>query len=220
MPQTVREALGRILSAAAMLWAGEAAAFMIVPVEEAPDRIVVEIERSYGDRVPLKALPPPYNDIVQILQGPERLSFRWEHFRSGEQGLFFIHVDEDGAARARFEFAGRALADGDTLGAAAVLLDAAGAPLHALMARADVTDGVFAGGGPLHRVPMEFVRTPEWWRSVDSVLFLNMKYYRQQKPSDAGVWLAMERAVRRAAGALGSLQRGDGGVSAELPGRL
>jgi hypothetical protein len=208
MPQRLREALGRILLIAACAQAGPAAAYMIVPTDEDPQRIVVEIDRDFGDRVPLRVLPAPYQDIVQTRQGPERLSFRWQYFRSSEQGLFYIHVDEAGAGQARFEFAGPRLADGDTLGAAAVLVDAAGQPMHTFLAKADVAGEMFEGGERFHRVAIGLDRPPEWWRSVDAVIFLNMKYYRQQRPEGDAVWMAMERAVRHAAGGLGTSQRG------------
>jgi hypothetical protein len=207
MPQRLREALGRILLIAACAPAGEAAAYVIVPTDEDPHRIVVEIDRDFGDRVPLRVLPRPYRQIMQTAQGPERLSFRWQYFRSSEQGLFYIHVGEDGAGEARFEFAGPELADGDTLGAAVVLVDADGAPMHTFFARADVVAGGFAGGGRFHRVALDLDRPPEWWRSVDAVMFFNMKYYRQQRPQGDAVWTAMERAVTRAAGGLGTSQR-------------
>jgi hypothetical protein len=209
MPQRLREALGGILLIGACALPGEAAAYMIVPGDEDPHRIVVEIDRDFGDRVPLRVLPPPYRNIVQSVQGPERLSFRWQYFRSSEQGLFYIHVGEDGSGQARFEFAGPRLADGDTLGAAAVLLDAAGRPMHTFLAKADVEGEAFAGGSRFHRVALGLERPPEWWRAVDSVVFLNMKYYRQQRPEGEAVWAAMERAVRHAAGGLGTSQRGD-----------
>lgn len=211
MPQPVREALGRILTAAAMLWAGEAAAFMIVPVEEDPDRIIVEIERSYGDRVPLRTLPPPYNHIVQTMQGPKGLSFRWQYFRSSEQGLFYIHVGDDGVGSAHFEFAGSRLADGDTLGAAAVLVDARGRPMHAFLAKADVEGDRFAGGDNFRRFAIELERPPEWWGAVDALVMFNMKYYAMHRPPGEAVWDAMRRAVVQTVGSFDGFQRPEGG---------
>jgi len=200
--------LAAILVAA--LAAGQpAAAFTIVPADEDPGRIVVVIEREYGEVVPLKALPAPYNSIVQDMQGPDGLSFRWRQFRSNEEGMAYIHVSPDGAGRMRFEFYGRPLADGDTLGAAAVLVDAGGRALHTFMARADVEGETFAGGGHLHRVGMEIERPPEWWDTVDTIAFFHMKYYKVQAPDREGVWQAMQRAVERFTKGEGTLQRAD-----------
>lgn len=209
MPQGLREVFGRILTVAALAVTGEVAAYTIVPFEEDPGRIVVEIERAYGDRVPLRALPPPYRSLVQTRQGVATLSFRWQYFRSSEQGLFYIRVEDDGAGVAHFEFGGPAPGAGDTIGAAAVLVDAAGTALHTFMARADVSeDGGFADGSRFHRVALALRRPVAWWEQVDAIVFLNMKYYRQQRPVGDAVWMAMENAVRRAAGDTGPLQRG------------
>ena len=124
---------------------------------------MLAIDRPNGDVVPLKALPEPYDEIVQTLQGPDGLSFRWRQFRSTEQGMAYIHVTPEGAGVMRFEFYGEPLGDGDTLGAAAVLADWNGEAMHSFMARADVQGETFAGGGKLHRVQMEIERPPEWW---------------------------------------------------------
>ena len=194
----------------AMLAASPAGAFTIVPDDDDPGRIVVVIERDYGEVVPLRALPPPYNRIVQDIQGPDGLSFRWRQFRSTERGMAYIHVFPDGVARMHFEFHGQPLADGDTLGAAAVLADAEGKAMHTFLARADVVGEAFASGGNLHRVRLEIERPPEWWRRVDAIAFFHMKYYSVQAPDREGVWNAMRRAVERFTRGEGTRQQADG----------
>jgi hypothetical protein len=189
---------------------GPASAFTIVPADEDPGRIVVIIERDYGDVVPLKALPAPYNRIVQDLQGPDGLSFRWRQFRSSEQGMAYIHVSPTGAGDMRFEFYGEPLEDGDSLGAAAVLVGPNGRAMHTFLARADVEGDAFAGGGNLHRVRLELDQPPEWWAEIDAIAFFYMKYYQVQSPDREGVWRAMERAVQRFTKGEGPVQRGDG----------
>jgi hypothetical protein len=196
--------------AIALAMAGPAAAFTIVPADEDPGRIVVVIERDYGDVVPLKALPAPYNRIVQNIQGPDGLSFRWRQFRSTEEGMAYIHVSPEGEGSMRFEFYGDPLADGDTLGAAAVLVDAGGKAMHTFMARADVEGEEFASGGRLHRVRMAIERPPKWWERVDAIAFFYMKYYRVQAPDREGIWRAMARAVERFTEGEGTRQQADG----------
>ena len=149
-------------------------------------------------------------EIVQTLQGPDGLSFRWRQFRSSEQGMAYIHVSPRGGGDMRFEFYGEPLADGDTLGAAAVLVGADGRAMHTFLARADVEGEVFAGGGNLHRVRMELEKSPEWWGGIEAIAFFNMKYYRVQSPDREGVWRVMERAVERFTAGEGSIQRSDG----------
>lgn len=187
-----------------------ALAFTIVPDDDDPGRIVVVLERDYGEVVPLKALPPPYNQIVQNVQGPDGLSFRWRQFRSTEKGMAYIHVSPEGRGRMHFEFHGEPLADGDTLGAAAVLADADGRAMHSFLARADVRGERFASGANLHRVRLEIERTPAWWKRVDAIAFFHMKYYSVQAPDREGVWSAMRRAVERFTRGEGTEQQGDG----------
>lgn len=184
--------------------------FTIVPADEDSGRIVVVIERDYGDVVPLRALPPPYDRIVQNRQGPDGLSFRWRQFRSNEEGIAYIRVSPQGAGTIFFEFYGKPLADGDTLAAAAVLIGQGGEAMHTFMARADVTGDGFSGGGKLHRVDMTIERPAGWWARVEAVAFFNMKYYRVQAPDHEGVWQAMQRAVERLTGGKGTLQRAGG----------
>lgn len=174
-----------------------AQAFTIVPAQEDPSRIIVLIDRDYGDVVPVKALPPPFDQLVQTAQGPDTLSFRWRYYRSSEEGMCYVHVRPDGSGSVHFEFYGPELADGDTLGAAAVLVDAEGTAMASFLARADIVGSTFAEGGAFHHVRMEVGRPLDWWRKVDAIAFFTMKYYRVQSPGDAGIWEAMHTAVRR-----------------------
>jgi hypothetical protein len=182
-----------------------AAAYTIVPAEDDTGRIFVHVERDYGDLVPLSALPPPYNQIVQTAQGPDGLTFRWRYFRSDEDGLFYIRVDEDGAGTATFGFHDPEPAAGDRLGVAAVLVDRQGQAMHAILVRADVPGG--EGTGLSFEAEVALDRAPEWWREVDAIAFLMMKYYQQQAPSDEGVWEAMQRAVARFTDGRGTSER-------------
>lgn len=195
---------------AALAAAGPAGAYTIIPADEDPNRIIVVIERDYGDVVPLRALPAPYSRIVQNIQGPDGLSFRWRQFRSNEEGMAYIHVSPEGEGRMHFEFYGQPLADGDTLGAAAVLVDAGGSAMHTFMARADVQGEAFASGGNLHRVQLDLSRPAEWWARVEAIAFFYMKYYQVQAPDRAGIWRAMERAVDRYTNGEGTVQQSDG----------
>jgi hypothetical protein len=194
----------------AALAAGPAGAFTNLPDDEDPGRIVVVIERDYGDVVPLRALPAPYNRVVQNIQGPDGLSFRWRQFRSNEEGMAYIHVSPEGEGSMRFEFYGKPLADGDTLGAAAVLVDRGGRAMHTFMARADVEGETFASGGHLHRVRLDIGRPPEWWGDVDAIAFFHMKYYQVQAPDREGIWRAMVRAVERFTKGEGTIQQAAG----------
>lgn len=187
--------------------AGPASAYTLVPGEDQPGRIFVLIERDYGDVVPLSALPPPYNSIVQTRQGPEALSFHWRYFRSDEDGLFYIRVDEDGTGIATFGFNDPEPAAGDRLGAAVVLVGRDGNPMHSMLVRADVERDSEGSPGHSHEAEIVLDREPDWWLKVDALAFLNMKYYEQQAPSDEGVWDAMERAVERFTKGAGTSER-------------
>lgn len=193
--------------AAGLLAAAPAKAYTIVPADDGTGRIFVHLERDYGEVVPLSALPPPFNQIVQTAQGPDALSFRWRYFRSDEDGLFYIRVDEDGAGTATFGFNDPEPVAGDRLGFAAVLVDRDGHAMHSMLVRANV--GQDAGGAVQTRYEAEIAidREPEWWREVDAMAFLMMKYYKQQAPSDEGVWEAMERAVSRFSEGRGTTER-------------
>lgn len=198
-----------ILTAAAMAVAAtalSAQAYTIVPGEE-PGRIFVLVERDLGDPVPLSALPPPFDTIVQTMQGPDRLSFHWRYFRSDEDGLFYIRVDEDGIGTATFAFNDPEPVAGDRLGAAAVLVNREGHAVHSMLARANVDEGAAGREGASYQAEIALDREPAWWREVETIAFLNMKYYEQQAPSDEGVWQAMHRAVERFTEGRGTSER-------------
>lgn len=184
-----------------------AGAYIIVPADDQSGRIHVHVERDYGDVVPLEALPPPFNQIVQTAQGPEGLIFRWRYFRSDEDGLFFIRVDEDGAGTASFGFNDPDPVPGDRLGAAVVLVGRDGQAMHSMLVRANVEHD--AGGSPRqgYAAQVALDREPQWWQEIDALAFLVMKYYQQQAPDDEGVWRAMERAVLRFTEGKGTSER-------------
>jgi hypothetical protein len=200
-----------ILTAAAMaagvLTAAPAKAYTIVPADDGSGRIFVLLERDYGDVVPLSALPPPFNQIVQTAQGPDALTFRWRYFRSDEDGLFYIRVDEDGAGTATFGFNDPEPVAGDRLGFAAVLVDRDGRAMHSMLVRANVGPDTGGAGRTGYEAEIAIDREPAWWREVDAMAFLMMKYYEQQAPSDEGVWQAMERAVSRFTQGRGTSER-------------
>lgn len=203
----MRPFLTAIFAAAGLVLARPALAYTIVPADDQSGRIFVHVERDYGDVVPLSALPPPFNQIVQTAQGPDTLSFRWRYFRSDEDGLFYIRVDEDGSGTANFGFSDPEPVAGDRLGVAAVLIDRQGEAMHAMLVRANVEGGM--RDEPEQRFAAEIAidREPGWWRKVDAIGFLMMKYYEQQAPSDAGVWEAMQRAVDRFTEGKGTRER-------------
>ena len=204
---TMRPILMAAIAAAALLAAAPAEAYTIVPADDDSGRIFVLLERDYGDVVPLSALPPPFNQIVQTAQGPDALSFRWRYFRSDEDGLFYIRVDEDGAGTATFGFNDPEPVAGDRLGFATVLVGRDGRAMHAVLVRANIgqdADGAMQTG---YRAEIAIDREPEWWREVDAMAFLMMKYYEQQAPGDEGVWEAMERAVNRFTEGRGTSER-------------
>jgi hypothetical protein len=203
----MRPILMAAVTAAGLLVAAPALAYTIVPADDGSGRVFVLLERDYGDIVPLSALPPPFNQIVQTVQGPDALSFRWRYFRSDEDGLFYIRVDEDGAGTATFGFNDPEPATGDRLGFAAVLVDRDGRAMHAMLVRANVGQGADGAVQTGYKAEIAIDREPEWWREVDAMAFLMMKYYEQQAPSDEGVWEAMERAVSRFTKGRGTTER-------------
>lgn len=174
---------------------GTAAAFMIYPDRDNPSNLVVLIERAYGDLVEFRMLPKPYDTAVQAAQGPDSFSFRWKYAREPQHGMAFLTVDEDGLGAVQFEFWGEGLKSGDTLAAAAVLVDKDGKPLHAFYAKGDFVGVSFADGRGRHQVRLFVERGPDWWNRVDGIAFFYMKYFAQQRPDEAGVWESMERAV-------------------------
>lgn len=182
-------------------------AFMVYPDRDNPDNLIVLIERPYGDLVEFRMLPKPHDDLVQSKQGPDTFSYRWQYARAPQQGMAFLTVDEDGFGTMHFEFWGEKLADGDTLAAAAVLVDRDGRPLHSFYAKADY-DAVAISNGETHRqVRLSVERPPGWWQEVGGITFFYMKYFAQQRPDEAGVWDSMRRAVEIVTRGQGTAQR-------------
>ncbi len=136
--------------AAAITASGPADAWLVYPDRDDPARVIVEIERPYGDVVPFANLPPPFN-VMHSGDGPASLLFRWPYEREAI-GSAFLDVGEDGQGAIEFEFVARKLIDGQRLGAAAVLVAKDGTPLHTFYARADTLGGVFDDGTKFHRV--------------------------------------------------------------------
>jgi hypothetical protein len=199
--------LHAIALAAALAASRPAAAWLIYPDRDDPARVIVEIERPYGDRVPFADLPSPFNTVVHGGEGPASLLFRWPYEREAI-GSAFLDVDETGQGHIEFEFFARKLVDGQRLGAAAVLVAKDGTALHTFYARADTLGGVFDDGTKFHRVRLAVQRPPEWWRKVDGIVFFNMTYHPIQKLDDEGVWAAMQRAVWHVTNGQGTEQRG------------
>jgi len=196
------------LTLAALLAAAEPVrAWLLYPDSDDPDRMIVEIERSYGDLVAFRSLPPPFNTVVQSVQGPETFSYLWRYGKDAK-GMAFLRVDEDGRGEIEFEFSVRERLEDRRFGAAAVLVAEGGTPLHTFYARADLAEGSFPDGTLRHGVRLSVERPPAWWRNVDAVVFFYMSYYPMQKLDDAGVWRAMRRAVGHFSRGQGTEQRG------------
>lgn len=179
-----------------------ASAYTVFPDRDDPARLIVLIEKAYGDFVPFSSLPPPFDRVVQTLQAQDRLSFRWRYGTSREVGLSHLRVDEDGKATIHFEFIGGETIGEDTLGAAAVLVDGEGAALHSFYAKAD-----FSGGEKRRRVSLSVERPGEWWREVDGIAYFYMRYPKQRDLDEGEQWRAMRRAVWRFTGGAGTEQR-------------
>jgi hypothetical protein len=199
--------LHAIALAAALIASSPAGAWLLYPDRDDPARLVVEIERPYGDVVPFGSLPPPFNMLVRGKAGSQSLLFRWPYGREAI-GSASLTVDETGLGSIEFEFVARQLVDGQRLGAAAVLVGKDGTPLHTFYARADTLGGVFDDGTKFHSVRLVIERPLEWWRKVDSIVFFNMSYHPIQKLDDQGVWAAMQRAVWHYTKGQGTEQRG------------
>lgn len=199
--------IGAIVLAAAITASGPAGAWLVYPDRDDPARVIVEIERPYGDVVPFANLPAPFNRIIQGGEGPASLLFRWPYQREAI-GSAFLDVDQNGQGHIEFEFFARKLVDGQRLGAAAVLIASDGTALHTFYARADTLGGVFDDGTKFHRVRLAIERPREWWLKVDAIVFFNMTYHPIQKLDDEGVWAAMQRAVWHFTKGQGTEQRG------------
>jgi hypothetical protein len=184
-----------------------ASAYTVFPDRDDPDNLIVVIERAFGDLVRFGSLPRPFNTAVQTVQGPDRLSFRWRYGRSEEHGLSWLHVDEDGKATIHFEFEGGETAGEDTLGAAAVLVDAEGRALHSFYAKADFSNAASANSEKRRRISLSVERPAYWWRKVDGIAYFHMRYQRERDLGEGGEWRAMQRAVWRFTSGAGTEQR-------------
>lgn len=195
-------------STLAACWPVPAFAWLVYPDRDRPERIIVEIERSYGDVLALASLPAPFDTAFQSAQGPDRFSFRWRYDRDA-QGLAFLRVDETGNGAMEFRFADRRFSPGGRLGAAVVLVGNDGQPLHTFYARSEVNPRPGPrGSGIYSAVRLDLSRPPGWWRGVDRMAFFYMSYDPSQKLTEEGVWRAMRRAVERFTRGYGSAQRG------------
>lgn len=203
-----RSAVKASALAAALIAAGPAAAFTIVPADDETGRIFVVIERSYGDLVPFRLLHRPFDRVVQTRQGPDALSFRWRYLPDDGEGSAHIHVVPDGRGTMHFRFTARQPRAGDTLAAAAVLIDGEGRALHSFYARAAMTGGASEAGPERRAVALELERPPEWWERVDAIAFFNMSYLAERDLDEAAIWTAMRRAVHRLTMGVGTEQRG------------
>ncbi len=196
------------LAAVAVFVATEpAAAWLLYPDRDNPHHMIVEVEKATGDLVPLRSLPPPFNTVIQSMQGPDAFTFRWRYGKEAE-GSAFLRVDEDGQGTIQFDFSARDELDERRFGAAAVLVSEDGMPLHTFYARADLKDGTFGRDGLHHRVSLDVERPPLWWRKVAAINFFSMTYYPLQKLDDEGIWRAMRQAVGNFSKGRGTEQRG------------
>jgi hypothetical protein len=182
------------LFAAALLWPATTRAYIVYPDSKNPDNWIVVIEGATGDSVKFASLPPPFDTIMQTMQGPDRLSFRWFYSRE-QRGLAYITVDPHGKGTLTVEFSGKSMADGDSFGVAAVLVGKNEKPLHTFYARADVRGSSFVGGADRRRVQLTLERPPEWWKAVEAISFFYMRYGKYQELDDAEKWDAMRSVV-------------------------
>ena len=121
----------------ALLPAVNVHAYMVYPDRNDPRNLIFLIERATGDVVKFASLPPPFNVALQSAQGPDRFSFRWR-YAPGQFGLAYLNVDSRGRGVLTVEFSSAKTAEGDSFGAAAVLVSKSGRPLHTFYARADI----------------------------------------------------------------------------------
>ena len=143
-------------------------AYMVYPDRKNPQNLILLIERGTGDLVKFASLPPPFNVARQSAQGPDRFSFRWR-YAPGQFGLAYLNVDERGQGVLTIEFTNMGMVDGDSFGAAAVLVSKGGRPLHTFYARADVRDGAFEGETDKQRTRLAIKRPLDWWRDVGAI---------------------------------------------------
>ena len=186
--------------------AAQSHAYMVYPDRKNPQNLILLIERGTGDLVKFASLPPPFNVARQSAQGPDRFSFRWR-YAPGQFGLAYLNVDERGQGVLTVEFINARMVDGDSFGAAAVLVSKDGRPLHTFYARADVRDGAFEGETDKQRTRLAIKRPLDWWRDVGAISFFYMKYAKYQRLDDAAIWRAMRSVVRIFPKGEGSEQR-------------
>lgn len=182
------------------LCAGSAGAFVIVPVADEPGRFVVVIESALGEHVPLAMLPPPYNRLDGAVWSQGGIVFEWDYFRSPEKGRAEIGFDEAGRGFMSFQFASERLSDGDTIAAAAVLVDSRDQPVLTLYAAARVAGDRFEAGDRLYRSSASFDIAPAELGDVAGLIFFTPKYYAIRKLGEDGVAAAMRRVVARVTG--------------------
>lgn len=185
---------------AALLPAGPAGAFMIYPDRTDPEVLVAFIEKPWGDRVDFRYLPKPFDRALQTAQGPARFVYRWSYPIGRHGGEAYLTVSPDGAGTLNIAFMGGTMPENGALAAAAVLVDAEGRPLHAFLARAHFAAGAFSGGGDRETLSLSLERPTEWWAGVGGIAFLYMSYDGGRQLGDAGVRVAMLRAVSRFTG--------------------
>lgn len=203
----MRSALLSVLAFAIAFRMGPAQAWLLYPDRDDPRHMIVEVERASGDLVRFAALPPPFDKVTGHSEGPDTLTFRWRYGREAA-GAGRLLVASDGRAEIRFDFAVRPEQDERRFGAAAVLVGREGVAIHTFFARADLTEGAFAGRMLRHSVTLAIERPLDWWREVDGIAFFSMTYYPQQKLDDEAMWRAMQRAVYRFSKGQGTEQRG------------
>jgi hypothetical protein len=191
---------------AALLPAAPALAYMVYPDRQNPKNLILLIERGTGDLVRFASLPPPFNVALQSVQGPGRFSFRWI-YAPGQFGVAYLDVDERGQGVLTVEFSDTRIVDGDSFGAAAVLVSKSGRPLHTFYARADVREASFEGQADRQQYRLALERSPEWWRDVGAISFFYMKYAKYQRLDDAAKWRAMRSVVQITTKGEGSEQR-------------
>ena len=177
-----------------LLPATQSHAYMVYPDRDHPQNLILLIERATGDLVKFASLPPPFNVALQSAQGPDRFSFRWR-YAPGQFGLAYLNVDERGRGVLTIEFSSTKMVDGDSFGAAAVLVSKGGRALHTFYARADVRGASFEGEADKQRFRLAIERPPEWWRDVGAISFFYMKYAKYQHLDDAAMWHAMQSVV-------------------------
>ena len=201
-----RATLFAIALAAAMPAGTSAGAWFLYPDRQDPEKWIVEIEKPYGDVVPLRLLPVAINAPARPATGQPPLLFRWRYGREAE-GSAFLALDDSGRGSIEFEFFVREPIDGQRLGAAAVLVAGDGSPLHTFLAQTEAVGVGFEGGMKRQRIRLSLDRSPDWWRNVGAIAFFTMRYYPQQELDDTEVSAAMRRAVENFTQGRGSEQR-------------